>query len=75
MILFVSLACVAPHGESGTKPGEGDDTAASRTSILGGEGADVTWAPILTSDDRLSDPRDLGFDTDGNLWVANRADD
>lgn len=75
MILFVTLACVAPDGESGTKPGEGDDTAESPASILGAEGADVTWTPILTSDDRLSDPRDLGFDTDGNLWVANRADD
>ncbi len=74
MILLVNLACVSPDGANRTKPGE-DDTTASPTSILGAEGASVTWTPILTSDDRLSDPRDLGFDTDGNLWVANRADD
>ena len=46
------------------------------SSLLGpSDLTDPRWEPILTEDDRLSDPRDLGFDADGNLWVANRSDD
>ena len=65
MLLFLS-AC-APPAPSANSPEWG--------SILGAEGASVTWTAVLTEDDRLSDPRDLGFDADGNLWVANREDD
>ncbi len=73
MFLFVALACVAPTDTAA----EGDDPAVDPgpASILGDEGDDVVWTPILTEDDRLSDPRDLGFDTAGRLWVANREDD
>ncbi len=30
---------------------------------------------VMDEDDGLTDPRDLGFDGDGRLWVANRKDD
>ena len=74
MILLL-LACAAPTHKP-RDSGDGEVTVdEGPTSILGEEGADVTWTPILTDDDRLSDPRDLGFDTEGKLWVANRADD
>ncbi len=33
------------------------------------------WRYILGEEDRLTDPRDLGFDASGNLWIANRDDD
>lgn len=77
MILLITLACTSADSTKGRDSVPGDDTGSPRapSSILGDEGATVTWTPILTDDDRLSDPRDLGFDTDGNLWVANRADD
>jgi hypothetical protein len=44
--------------------GEGDGTPES-----------VTWTRILGEDEGLDDPRDLGFDAAGNLWIANRDDD
>jgi sugar lactone lactonase YvrE len=51
----------------------------TETALGVGEGVlapeSVSWTPILGEADRLSDPRDLGFDPDGNLWIANREDD
>ena len=74
MILLL-LACTDPT-HNPRDSGDGEVTVdEGPTSILGEEGADATWTPVLIDDDRLSDPRDLGFDTDGNLWVANRSDD
>ena len=37
--------------------------------------SEVAWSYILGDEERLSDPRDLGFDANGNLWIANREDD
>ncbi|MFZ5481991.1 MAG: hypothetical protein ACOZNI_34845 [Myxococcota bacterium] len=51
-------------GEEVSPIGTGDGTPAS-----------VGWTTILDEEDRLTDPRDLGFDAAGNLWVANREDD
>lgn len=58
-----------------------DDTAgsATRTALGTGDGvldpSSVSWTYILGGSERLTDPRDLGFDPDGNLWIANRFDD
>jgi hypothetical protein len=71
LCLLFALAC-APADKGA---GDTGSVEPERPSVLGVEGEAVTWTPILTADDRLSDPRDLGFDTDGNLWVANREDD
>jgi DNA-binding beta-propeller fold protein YncE len=68
-MLLIILACTGPKPE---------DTGPAETSPIGvGDGSpeSVGWTTILDSDDRLSDPRDLGFDEDGRLWVANREDD
>ena len=57
----------------------GTDVVPTTTALGVGEGAldadAVSWTTILDSDDRLTDPRDLGFDPDGDLWIANRSDD
>ena len=46
-------------------------------TALGAVDGSITleWRYILGEEDRLTDPRDLGFDASGNLWIANRADD
>lgn len=60
---------------------EGDDDSGSvpeATSPIGtGDGSpeSVEWTYIIGEDEKLDDARDLGFDADGNLWVANREDD
>jgi len=74
------LACVGPSDK-----GEGPDTsdsgeaAGTRSALGAGQGAldpdSVSWTLILDGDDDLTDPRDLGFDSSGDLWVANRVDD
>lgn len=65
MLLLAMLACQESEEVTEVSPlGTGDGTPDS-----------VGWTPVLTSDDRLSDPRDLGFDAEGRLWVANREDD
>ncbi|MFZ5480818.1 MAG: YncE family protein [Myxococcota bacterium] len=73
-LLLVTLpACTGPGGK-----GDPTDSAAPPWSPIGtGDGSpeSVGWTPILGPDDRLDDPRDLGFDADGNLWIANRDDD
>jgi DNA-binding beta-propeller fold protein YncE len=73
-MIIALLACTDP---TDTAP---DDSGASETewSPIGtgdGSAESVTWTYILGADERLDDPRDLGFDADGNLWIANRDDD
>ena len=76
MILALLFACGGADPKHNSS-----ETAVDPTSTALGEGqgpldpTTVTWTTILTSDDRLTDPRDLGFDPDGNLWIANRDDD
>ena len=58
--------------------GGNSDSAGGEWSPLGmGDGSvnSVGWTYILGPDEKLDDPRDLGFDSSGNLWVANREDD
>ncbi|MES2642439.1 MAG: hypothetical protein V4850_23350 [Myxococcota bacterium] len=69
-MLLIFLACTGSE-----KP---EDTAPTETSPIGvGDGSpeSVGWTSILDGNDDLTDPRDLGFDEDGRLWVANREDD
>lgn len=77
MTLILLLACV-DAGESGTDSG-GDGAQSTVTALGTGDGeldpGEVDWQYILGDEERLSDPRDIGFDPDGNLWVANRSDD
>ena len=74
MILFLLVACTDPAAEEEGLPAEPTTTALGT-----GEGAldadGVVWTYILGEDEELTDPRDLGFDPDGNLWIANRSDD
>jgi sugar lactone lactonase YvrE len=77
-MLFWVLACTSSPDDGVT-----DDTSTpphQLTTALGtGEGvldpALANWTAILGEDDGATDPRDLGFDTSGNLWVANRVND
>ncbi|MSP56478.1 MAG: hypothetical protein EXR69_12885 [Myxococcales bacterium] len=64
---FGLAACTggSANGPTATSPlGTGDGTPDS-----------VGWTYIIGGDEGLNDPRDLGFDADGNLWLANRDDD
>ncbi len=77
---LVALPLVACAGAKDA-PLDGDDGAAPEAPTALGEARGalapeaLTWTPILTDADALSDPRDLGFDPEGRLWVANREDD
>lgn len=54
------------------------DDSPKQVSPLGegdGSSESVSWTYIIGPDEKLDDPRDLGFDTSGNLWIANREDD
>lgn len=75
MLLSLVLACTdgAKTVDSGSP--EEPPTTALGTGMGALDAATVTWTYILGADERLTDPRDLGFDPDGNLWVANRSDD
>lgn len=72
-MLLLLLACTGP-APSKDDTGTPTDTAPPPFSPLG-DGGEVTWTPILGADERADDPRDLGFDAEGYLWVANRRDD
>lgn len=73
-MLFVLLACTDPsNGETGIDSGE--DPERSPIGVGDGSPESVDWTAIVGHDERADDPRDLGFDADGNLWVANRKDD
>jgi DNA-binding beta-propeller fold protein YncE len=67
--MFLLLGC------TGEKPV--DDTGGEWSPIGIGDGTpgSVGWTSILGPEDDLHDPRDLGFDAAGNLWIANRVDD
>ncbi len=58
-----------------TDPADKPDPAVPQTAIGPVGGGEMDWTLILGEDDKLSDPSDLGFDADGNLWVSNRMDD
>ncbi len=78
MLFALVLACTPPTDEPTEK--EGSEGPQLPTTALGtGEGEldpeSVEWTYILGEEEKLSDPRDLGFDPDGNLWIANREDD
>lgn len=72
LTLSLLLAC------TGATP---DDTAVAgtpSTSPLGdGDGSpeSVEFTYILGEEEKVFDPRDIGFDAEGNLWIANRSDD
>lgn len=71
MRLTLSLLLALPL--IGCQPDKRPPVDTGPTSVLGD--GDPGWTAVLTGDDRLTDPRDLGFDASGNLWVANREDD
>lgn len=84
--MLISLLVFACSGNSDKEGGSGletsdtgPETQETVTALGAGDGEldpdSVVWTPILTEDDKLDDPRDLGFDTSGDLWVANRDDD
>lgn len=84
--MLISLLVLGCSGGADKGPGSNQDTGDTSapvvetvTALGTGDGAldpeSVTWTPILGEDDDLSDPRDLGFDASGSLWVANRDDD
>ncbi len=81
-LLPLLAACTGPTPDKApadtADSGDTGDSAAPPWSPIGtGDGTpeSVGWTFILGPDERLDDPRDLGFDMTGNLWVANRDDD
>ncbi len=72
MHVLMLLACV------GTEEGAGAN-GATTTALGVGDGeldaGAADWTYILGDEEQLTDPRDMGFDPDGNLWIANRKDD
>ncbi|MBM4389622.1 MAG: hypothetical protein FJ090_00760 [Deltaproteobacteria bacterium] len=75
MLFLVVFACTPETVEETEKEGATLPTTALGTGEgeLDPESVDYTY--ILGDEEQLSDPRDLGFDPDGNLWIANRDDD
>ncbi len=74
------VGCTDGGSEKPDGNGDPDDTGTPPVefSPIGtGDGTpeSVSWTYILGPDERLDDPRDLGFDAAGNLWIANREDD
>lgn len=67
-MLLVLLACTGPEGSTDLPATEPEGP----TSPIEGE---RVWTPILGAEESLDDPRDLGFDGEGYLWIANRKDD
>ncbi|MDP2317198.1 MAG: hypothetical protein Q8P41_30205 [Pseudomonadota bacterium] len=56
--------------------GEGKDAPPEQSALGAVDGStEVEWTYIIGEEERLTDPRDLGFDAEGNLWIANREDD
>ncbi|GDX82763.1 hypothetical protein LBMAG42_45740 [Deltaproteobacteria bacterium] len=74
MSLLLLFACTSADIEAPAPTPE-----PTQTALGSGDGElDTTsaqWSYILGKDERLDDPRDLGFDPLGNLWIANRKDD
>jgi DNA-binding beta-propeller fold protein YncE len=77
MSLLLLLACIDDTASGADTAGSAD--AGTVTALGSGDGeldaSAAEWEEIIGKADKLSDPRDLGFDPDGNLWVANRKDD
>lgn len=73
----VLLACQPGDAgkDSSEEPREDPPAASSLIGTGDGTRASVGWTAILGADQDLDDPRDLGFDASGNLWIANRQDD
>lgn len=69
MLPLLLLACTGPEAAPSPEP-------TGPTSPLGtGEPDSVEWTYILGEEEKVSDPRDIGFDGEGRLWIANRVDD
>ena len=81
LITILVFACTGSSDKGdGSDPADSGTPVEETTTALGaGEGAldpeSVVWTLILGEDDQLDDPRDLGFDASGDLWIANRDDD
>lgn len=69
-VLVVASGCAAEPC-----PQTGGDEVAWEAVADGACAAPITLDDVLGPDDGLTDPRDLGFDGDDRLWVANREDD
>jgi DNA-binding beta-propeller fold protein YncE len=80
MLIALWIACT-PDGEGSDSAGTDDTGGTGELSTPLGTGTGVLpakeseWTYVLGADEQLDDPRDLGFDPDGNLWIANREDD
>lgn len=66
--LVILAAC------TGTTGAEKEPPAATAIGLVDGS-SELEWTYILGDEERLTDPRDLGFDASGDLWIANREDD
>lgn len=73
-VLVIATACSADPGAEPC-PEAADGDAAWEAVADGACAAPIALADVLGPDDGLTDPRDLGFDGEGRLWVANREDD
>ncbi|MEY4169667.1 MAG: hypothetical protein RLZ94_740 [Actinomycetota bacterium] len=75
MLALILLGCIGD--KTGPQGGSTDDVL--QTALGSGEGDldpdSMECIYILGEGEQLGDPRDLGFDPDGNLWIANREDD
>jgi hypothetical protein len=74
-LLLLPLACTGDKLSAESSDTAEDPPPWSPIGTGDGSPESVTWTYILGPDERLSDPRDLGFDAAGNLWIANRDDD
>lgn len=71
-VTLILLSLVACTGD----PDSGEKVPPIATALGAADGSsNVEWTYILGEEERLTDPRDLGFDASGNLWIANREDD
>lgn len=68
-LALLLIGCVEP---------DEDALPTEKASLIGtGDGSpeSVAFTYILGTEEKVDDPRDIGFDADGNLWIANRSDD
>ncbi|MFZ5479529.1 MAG: hypothetical protein ACOZNI_22380 [Myxococcota bacterium] len=76
MLLWL-VACGPDDAKDGNDKDSGEQAVEDASPLGTGDGTpeSVGWTTILDDEESVSDPRDLGFDADGRLWVANREDD